>query len=554
MSTDKNYEVLYIDIESKNALSVLEPLAKQHSIHLLPTTSIDEGIRLLETYHPILDAVILSSELAGASHLIGGPIPTIKAKGNDIPVLVLPSRDPGNPTTGENEQRAIDGSILPVDFEADPQQVFSRIQAVIESRHLTTRSSNSSAIESRWDNRHGLYLLRKNNGEYDGMFGFRLESIVAPRSQREAVIAVRAAIQWHHHFLSLLTLFPFPLNVTLRLISPKVEDQKNKKLLVSLIFSASGDSYELAADNAKAIYDETEANFNQSDDGLSSVYRFVPILRQLEFEPIITPFPPQSVVNLERRTIKFRNPGYGVLKNAVDDDASTPLTLPVAGSFSAPSFLDHTCSVLLDQSRQTLLDIAIAPAKLLTEEIDLLHDMTTGLSQDSEDSQLGEKESTITFAKALMEQAGYSFYLQSRLATSGPAISKNLVAAASIDLFGQVSNVQVAHLNSHDGGVLNRISSQATQPIVRLQHIFPLSYLVTMFHLPLPFQGDAPWIDTIHPVDRFLPEDISTNGPVLGYKQVGESQQLVRIASEDLVAISGFSVRLVRANQQCFCP
>ncbi len=533
MSTANNYEVLFIDLEGKNIVPSLEPLASRHGLHLLSTASIDEGIRLLETYRPILDAVVVTSKLAGASNLDDLHVQAIKAKGNDIPVLIFPSDDSDCLMTSSGQQPESYTQILHHEIGADPQHVFSQIRSAIELDRVTN-AHDSSTFESSWDSRSGFYLQQKRDGECRALFAFPLQSVLALRSQLESATALRAAIRWHYHFLSLLTFFSFPLDVTLRIISPQVEGQKDKKLLISLIFSTTGSSYELATDNAKTLQDELQAHLSQSNDGLSHPYSFAPILDQLEFERIITPFPLQSVVNLERRTLKLGNPGHGLLRNAADNEEGIGLALPTGGSFSAPSPLNHICAVLSDQSSQSLLDITITPSKLLPSEIDLLHDMRNDLSQDAENVLSEEKESVIPFAQAMMEQAGQTFYLQSRLATAAPAVSGNLITAAAIDLFGQVSSVQVSQLNTDEGGILNPMSFQTTQPIVRLRHIFPLSHLVTIFHLPLPFQGDAPWINTTHPLDRFLPDNISTNGPVLGYKEAGKRQQLIRIAPEDL--------------------
>ena len=533
MSTANNYEVLFIHLGGKNILPSLEYLASRHGLHLLSTSSIDEGIRILRNYSEILDAVVIASDMADGSNLADIRVQAIKATSNNVPVIIIPSDGSDSIITSNGQQPEIHVEILHDEIASDPRHVLSQIRKAIESNRIAN-AHDSSTFESSWDDTLGFYFQQKRDGEYHALFAFQLQSVIKPRSRLESAIALNAAVRWHHHFLSLLTFFSFPLSVTLRVISPQLERQKDKKLLVSLILSTTGSSYQLAADNAKTLQEELQAHLTQSDDALSSVYKFTPIVDKSEFERVISPFPLRSVVKLERRTLKLGERGYSLLKNGTDNEEAIALALPVAGSFSSPSSLNHICALLSDKSDQNLLDITITPSKLIPVEMNLLHDVRNALNQDAENLLPEEKETVIPFAQAMIEQAGQTFYLQSRIATASHAVSSNLVTAASIDLFGQISSVQVSQLRTDEGTIFNPIPFQATQPVVRLQHIFPLSYLVTIFHLPFPLLGDSPWVNTTHPVHSFLPDDIATNGPVLGYKESGQHRHLVRIAPEDL--------------------
>ncbi|MDG7001648.1 MAG: DUF87 domain-containing protein [Nitrososphaerota archaeon] len=514
MSLNKRYEVLLINNGPKTSLTELEGLAMEHGIHLLSTSDIDEGMSLLRTYHPVLDAVVLNSRTVETPGLGSDPVPRIKAMGNNIPILILSPEDYVNPSIGTKE-------------------VVSRIQATIESNR-SNREPNLPRDGSRWDKRDGLYLCQKNEGQFESTFAFRLESVVAPRSTREAVLALRAAVRWHHHFLSLLTLFSFPLSLTLRLISPKPHNRENKTLLVAMIFSLKESNYEKAAFNARAVRSELLSRLLSHGNSPDFVYSFLPVTENAEFDSIVAPFPVHAALALERRSVNLSNSENFPLDDAKEDMESIGLRLPVAGHFSQPSFLEHTCSVLSDLPCQALLDMTITPTKLLAEEISLLDALIDPTHQEKGNLLTQDSESVIPFVHELIHQAAQSFHLRTRLASSASAVPANLTTAAAIDLFGGVSRIQVSNSDTYQNEPHDTISFQAAQPIERLARTFPLTYLYTIFHLPLPFQGSSPWINTNRPVDRFLPKGLSTQGPVLGYKRLTRSKPLIRIAPEDL--------------------
>ncbi len=514
MSLNKRYEVLLINNGPKTSLTELEGLAMEHGIHLLSTSDIDEGMSLLRTYHPVLDAVVLNSRTVETPGLGSDAVPRIKAMGNNIPILILSPQDYVNPSIGTKE-------------------VVSRIQAAIES--------NRSNVEpdlprdgSQWDKRYGLCLRRKNKDQFESTFAFRLESVVAPRSPREAVLALRAAVRWHHHFLSLLTFFSFPLSVTLRLISPKPDNRENKTLLVAMIFSLKECDYERAAFNVRAVRSELLSHLLSRGNSPDFVYSFLPVTDKVEFDSIVAPFPVHAALALDRRSVNLTNSENLSLDDAKEDLESIGLRLPAAGHFSQPSFLEHTCSVLSDLPSQALLDMTITPTKLLAEEISLLDAVTDPAGQEERNLLSHASESVIPFVHELTDQAAQCFQLHTNLASSAPFVPTNLVTAVSIDLFGEVSKVQSSNSDIYSNVPANALAFQGDQPIERLLRAYPLSYLSTIFHLPLPLQGDTPWINTSHPAERFLPADISSSGPILGYKRTSGGDQPVRISLGDL--------------------
>jgi len=516
--------VLVIDDQHEQWAPALDPPSITHGFKLIYAESVEEGLKHLKDYPAVIDAVIL--DLVFPDGLQGkDALSKIKQFDPHLPVLVLTGSD-----NAEDVRTAVECVRLGAfDYftkgRLDPEQLFLQAKNAIENRQLAKRHSHLSSLKP--------FVSVAELGEgveqrlYAAEFAFELETVLRPRDVTEENEAQKLAVRWHYDLLNALSLFPSFVSVKLS-FARVASDDKNKQpqITVFLTGQVEGTTGTEARERAASLANELGIYLSRSSGGSTVVYEFRAVESEDELRQLNRPVREKSKLQFLPRCTRATEGGILVGAHFRKDVPVDELVIPTPFHPTSLPALGHLCNILMDQSAPTTLQVSVRPTKLTPMEIDLLRHFRNQRWTE-------EGESTPTDYKMLYDalddfltNSHQCFDVNITLSYEGDHIPESLVSTVARELFGGTAGC------THEPA--GHRSRGEPAEVARLPYTYPLTTLPEVFHLPLPVVGGIRGVYGSHPLFDFVPPTLSTDGPVLGVKRIGQHGMYVRLAPEDL--------------------
>lgn len=318
---------------------------------------------------------------------------------------------------------------------------------------------------------------------------------------------------WRQRLASILISPPDHKKVELKFIK---DDSKSRgKLKVCLLVFLDPEKGELDTDLQEAWQDlQAMINLNRSN------YLFSPITSKKDLQRLIKPFKSKCQVELVRTGVSFYPAsGVGFSKGSFPENDLSTLPFPIK---SEVSNLRLFCRFLAEypapievsiQARPyngTINDCRFGkavsnPNQVELEQVEAVRDRA---------SELGRREKKLCYMNIFI--------------SAEKTLTEPVINALGADLLTEDTDCwQALHIPANNDHSL-QIEDKSTGP--DFKRLYCVEEAARVFRFPLAGNDGVPGLESVYP---YIPQNLSSSGAVLGFKEADSGQQTVRINESD---------------------
>ena len=478
MNYSTNKCILYIDDQFEGLLSMLQLFEEDYNYTILTESSVQEGLKTLDNYYGVIDAVILDlqfpeNELQGKEGL-----EIIKNKYANIPVFVLTGAS--NPKEEEEAKECLANGATNYyhksnfDVKTLMLQINNAVTATKKSKQLSRLKNYRNVVS---DAPHLEILSIHNTNEYVGIFAYKLIHTITTED-------TKTYFNWCTDVLRTLAIGFENLSIT-QLHNKGV----GYKVDTYILFSLKGKSKTAIKNSFEEVFFNFSLFFNNAID-----------LQPAQFKPITNSNHLITIANLESKSPKKAHFLFKRKTKEINTDISvegfsskqpkeTVVEIPILLSAEHLDF--DFLYYLLDNLESALISTRIKKITLNIDEIKLLN--TAKLRFDGKDTlYLGTIQDLLNNQEQLF-QVRTTFYSQ----TESPINVLNNIAQMFYQ--NQASHIKVSQ---------NFYSDYPMEmPFKRFPFLFSIDTINSVFRLP------------------YLTADYSSTHTLIGSKEVSIPNQ-----------------------------
>jgi FixJ family two-component response regulator len=522
--------ILFIDDDCDSYIESLEPFAKDAGFELQAFDNVLEGLNFIKEYEESVSAVILDLKFPTGEMQGFEALQKIKELQPDLPVIMftVSYTKADIDLVVECMKKGAYNYIGKTNWTVN--YLFQVVEKAVSESKLHERIKAITTIPE-----NGFYFTTyKGNTDYYffekfGIFGFELISINKPRNEQEFADLQKKALLWHHNLMKAITIIYYDrVFVNLKYIA------ENKRLKCKVIFTVY-EKNDYIDQMIKNVQHDIKVFFSPEKIDDTQPYVFEEIRDADEL------FKANSIENDYIHTVFYRNPikvktkrpiGYSSSendssKNKSDYQPDELFQMPVDLTFNNDLF-----SALLNQNDYVEIDVELRPKRLLPVEIDLIKQVINDSSLlDSESLSFDKRKSYIEYLQKFITNSKDKFIISVVLKRKSSNRLNHLKNSICGYFFGLDDDVKY-QLRKPDS--LYRFCTSDDFKINQLPFFYSVNDAIKAFRLPIPDLDGASGIKQLSHIFHYTPDNLATNGVLLGIKNDIHPLKEIRIDEKAL--------------------
>lgn len=528
--------VLLIDDEQRELEGLFNLAGETQGVVFEGVDSVEDGLGFLETYHGIIDAVILDLQFPlGRLQGVEG-LRKIHSLYPHVPVIILTSSD-----SSKDLDKVVQCMKLGAFTYVGKNHMHTDYLLEVIDKAIGLKQKDSliqDRINQIGDGAFHFYTREFGNRvkSYDTVFGFRLANLYSTGSDQLDADSIRA-IKWHEDLKNTISYrYASKLSLKLRFCyNPAFA----KTVDVELYFIVQGTSAAEAETLLKNLYVDLFPLFNSMSKVAMLPYAFVPITERCALKSVLkndnefseaTLFHRKPIEVNERQLI-----GLGKTKESLRNsvlgriDFNPNLLFPLNGSMGLENDL---LEALVGQGDKVVIEAHLKPKKLYVQEIDLLRDLVKGAT--AADRVNVSSQSFPKLREQILETLdgdNNKFLISVSLCKTGKDWNQFLKNAIIKYFFGkdvpvveQVRKWPIANPFTVNEGTVNE-----------LPFLYEGKNALQAFRLPLPLplQEKIDGVQIRNVAESMIPSELSRSGILLGQKSFLGNEQEILLGYEE---------------------